>query len=157
MKMLNNSTTDDTLPAASGQKQSFVERGFRIITIQYSVIDKAAGGLSHRSMMIPTDMQILPELHVLYADTVRHGPLMRKRINPNGEGNFFLIDRDNRIIGCVCLDMHDLSDSDVAWIHCMLAESEGAVLALIDELTMVQDETPQQRNINKPKKKRSRS
>lgn len=155
--MLNNSTTDNTAPAVSGQERSFVERGFRIITIQYSVIDKATGGLSHRSMMIPTDMQILPELHVLYADTVRHGPLMRKRINPNGEGNFFLIDRDNRIIGCVCLDMHDLSDSDVAWIHCMLAESEGAVLALVGEPSVVRPATRQPRNLKKPKKKRSRS
>jgi hypothetical protein len=144
---------DDKTATILAQNQSLFERGIRMITLQYYMLDRATGSLSHCQAMIPTNLPILPAFKPLYADTARRGPLMRERINSSGEANFVLIDREYRVIGCVCLDTHDLSDRDLAWINCMFEESEGAVLALFDELTGVQDEPRQQ----KPKKKRSRS
>ena len=82
--------------------------------------------------MIPTNLPILPAFQALSADTARRGPLIRAQINSSGEANFVLIDRDNRVIGYVCLDTYDLSDRDLAWINCMFEESEGAVLTLIE-------------------------
>ena len=121
-------------PTFSTQKKSLIERGIRIITLQYYMLDRATGGLNHRQATIPTNLPILPAFKPLYADTTRRGPLMRKRIDASGEANFVLIDREYRVIGYVCLNTHDLSDRDFAWLNCMFEESEGAVLALFDEI-----------------------
>jgi hypothetical protein len=154
--MLSNSTTDGKMPAASTQERSIRERGIYVTTLQYTMRDQATGGLSRRQAMIPTDIPILPELQWLYDETLRLAPIVREQLSVSGEANFFLVDRDLRVIGCMCLEMRDLSDRDLAWINCLLAENEGAVLALVPE-PMMADRTPHPTNFKKLKRKRRRS
>ena len=124
--MLGNSTTDGKVPAASAQQQSFRERGIYVMTLQYTMRDQATGGLTPHRVMIPTDCGILPELRSMYAEMMELAPIIRKRTGR--DGRFFLIDRQSRIVGFIILDLSNLSDRDLAWLTCILAETENAVL-----------------------------
>lgn len=119
-----------SIPAHS---RTLRERGVLHFTLQVDIRD-AGGVVSSRTIVLPTNMPILSRLQPVFDDTLKFGPLIRSQLGPGHDAHFVLVDRDHHIVGCVSLDMAGLSDRDLAWINCLLAESLGAVLAFFGSM-----------------------
>jgi hypothetical protein len=115
------------------QSMTLHERGILLTTLQYSMRE-ANGTISCRQALLATNMPISPKLQALYDETLKFSRLVRDQLRPGDDAHFVLFNPDDRVIGCITLDMSDLSDRDIAWINCLFAESEGAVLAFFGSM-----------------------
>jgi hypothetical protein len=62
--------------------------------------------------MISTDIPILPEVRSMYDEMLELALIICKRARR--DSNFALIDRKADIVGCMSIDLSDLSDHDLA-------------------------------------------
>jgi hypothetical protein len=128
--LANNETIATNEPSASVQKKTLHERGISLTTLRYTRKEKD-GRLNRCEVLLPTNQPILPELASLYSDTLKLCAAIRSKLASDCDADFLLVNREHRVVGCFSIELSQFSDRDLAWLNCVFAEMEGAVLAFV--------------------------
>lgn len=117
-------------------QNTFRKHHIRIVAFKYLARDPNTGAVTECEAIIPTHAAVAPKLKSLWDETLELAKTIRRLRKPDGANEsqdeyFVLVDGDRRVVGSMCLSMQKLSDGDLAWIACILAELEGAAIGWV--------------------------